>query len=208
MSPSRAQESNKALSALSGQEQEWADQYLYTGSKSAAFRIAYDCTNLSQKDIHIRAMNVGRRPHIKTYLEAELLARREDNRVSLDRVIEQYAALAFTDLPGIIEVEDGTVTITDTKNLTAAQRACIRSISVRDTRHGQHVEVTLVDKSKPLEALMRHLGGYAEHADKHQGLSINLNIGTPPKPKQATPAEDATDQADEATIDVQAEDLI
>lgn len=117
------------------------------------------------------ARSIAGRLLTKDNIQREISRRQKDlqrrTEVTQDRVVKELARIAFADMTDyaqvetrMIEKDDGTelsyqaVTLTETAELSADQRAAIAGI-----KQGVNgVEVKLHDKIKALELLGRHIG--------------------------------------------------
>ena len=105
-------------------------------------------------------------PHVAAAIEAAQEARAERVEVDADRVVEEYARIAFAYLTDVVQIEGGSVTVTDTDKLSPAQRASIAEISqTKDT-----IRVKLHPKTTALEGLGKHLGMFVNRSE------INANV--------------------------------
>lgn len=117
------------------------------------------------------ARSIAGRLLTKDNIQAEISRRQKDlqrrTEVSQERVVKELARVAFADATDYVQVEtrtveknDGTelsyqtVTLTETAELSADQRAAIAGIK----QGANGVEVKLHDKIKALELLGRHIG--------------------------------------------------
>ena len=100
------------------------------------------------------------------------------------RVLERYAHIAFTDLPGIVrwrKIDEGLnepVRILDFEKLTPAQRVAIkRKVSPPDNKGRQTIEIELHDPLKALEALAKHLGLFRNELAQVGTMNVQINLG-------------------------------
>ena len=117
------------------------------------------------------ARSIAGRLLTKDNIQREISRRQKDlqrrTEVSQERVVKELARVAFADATDYVQVEtrtveknDGTelsyqtVTLTETAELSADQRAAIAGIK----QGANGVEVKLHDKIKALELLGRHIG--------------------------------------------------
>jgi phage terminase small subunit len=114
----------------------------------------------------LRGYALLRRPDVQLAIRAAMDARAARTGVTSDRVVEELAAIAFSDIRNIIDFGTNHVRLRPASTMRAADRAAIKSISVRIGRRGcGHVRVRLHDKFSALYMLERHLG-----MDKHAPL--------------------------------------
>ena len=148
---------------LTPKQMRFVDEWLIDfNGKQAAIRAGY-----SAKTAEATAARLLRNVKV----QAEIARRQKDlqrrTEVSQERVVKELARVAFADATDYVQVEtrtveknDGTelsyqtVTLTETAELSADQRAAIAGI--KQGTNG--VEVKLHDKIKALELLGRHIG--------------------------------------------------
>ena len=132
------------------------------------------------------ARSIAGRLLTKDNIQREISRRQKDlqrrTEVTQDRVVKELARIAFADMTDyaqvetrMIEKDDGTelsyqaVTLTETAELSADQRAAIAGI-----KQGVNgVEVKLHDKIKALELLGRHIGMFNDK------LEIKATVDNP-----------------------------
>ncbi len=123
---------------------------------------------------------------------AELIQARADERskrtkITQDRVLEEYAKLAFSNMMDFIKIESGVASI-DFSEMTRDQAAALQEIVTEETNPsgvpGHEIVKTklkLRDKRGALQDVARHLGMFV---DKHEhevkappGLSVVIEAG-------------------------------
>ncbi len=148
---------------LTPKQMRFVDEYMIDfNATQAAIRAGYKA-----KTAHAIGAENLRKPKL-----AEEIARRQKDlqrrtEVTQERVVKELARVAFADATNYAQVEtrtvekdDGTelsyqtVTLTETAELSADQRAAIAGIK----QGANGVEVKLHDKIKALELLGRHIG--------------------------------------------------
>lgn len=94
---------------------------------------------------------------------AELVAERsEANAATIERVIKELCAIAFTQITDIVYINGRRkVVVKPTSELTEAQKSAIESIS--ETQYG--VKIKMHDKARAIEMLGRHLGMWLDRVE-------------------------------------------
>ena len=167
---------NKEKSGLTAKQERFCREYIidYNGQK-AGERAGY-----SKATARIVCCDLLSKPKIRKRVK-ELQEEVADRlNISVDRVLCEYAKLAFTDLPGIVHWEKGLMKIEDFQNLSPDQKACIKKFKVKTVNKildGESipvdvVEIELHDKRGALDMIGKHLGMFVEKHD--------LNVFTPP----------------------------
>lgn len=130
-------------------------EYLVTlNATEAARRAGY-----SPRHAGLRGYALLRRPDVQLAIRAAMDARAARTGVSADRVVEELAAIAFSDIRKILDFGPNHVRLRPASEMSTFDRAAIKSISVRIGRRGcGNVRVRLHDKFSALYMLERHLG--------------------------------------------------
>jgi hypothetical protein len=123
---------------------------------------------------------MAHRPGVRAAYEMALAEVAERAKVSRERVLAEYRAIAMADISDIATVTDeGTVKIEDFSTLPRETLAAIKRI--RETKHG--IDIELHDKRGALADLARHLGLFSDDDQAaRQAVGVQLNIGAPPGP--------------------------
>ena len=112
-------------------------------------------------------------------------------KVSGSRVLEELACIAFARATDYLQVENGVLTIRDSKSLTKRQRAAVASVEKTSTG----VKVKFYDKLKALELLGKAVGLFegtaAEETDNRlleailEATGKEVNVSELPELQQA-----------------------
>lgn len=167
---------------LTPKQMRFVDEWLIDfNGKQAAIRAGY-----SARTAEATAARLLRNVKV----QAEISRRQKDlqrrTEVTQERVIMELARVAFADATDYVQVEtrtvekdDGTevsyqtVTLTETAELSADQRAAIAGIKQGATG----IEIKLCDKLKALELLGRHIGMFNDKLDIKATISENPFAG-------------------------------
>lgn len=159
---------------LTEKQEKCCIEYLKCHNKSEAYRRAYDCKKMKESTINNNAYMFFNNSDIITRL-AELsktASLRNDN--TIDRIIQEYMKIAYTDLPGIINISNGRMSIEDFESLNSNQKSCIKSFKIKKAYQMgadgkpepiEHVEVTLHDKQHALDMLAKYEGMFIERKE-------------------------------------------
>jgi len=169
-------------------QEAFARQYLVARCKASAYRYAYDCENMKDETIYKKALIVYNTPIV--YNRIMELQEESNKRIEIttDKIQQGYAKLAFTDLPGIVNLNSGILTMSDFNNLTEPQRFCIKKFKVKTEMRlinevemkCEFVEVELYDKKSALDSLSKINGMFIDKVDhniKVEDDIIKVTIG-------------------------------
>jgi len=159
--------------ALTAKQEALCVAYVKGGAKdkSAAYRDVYDCSRMKPETVNHLAHREFDKPKIRARVEELMAPAIKKAEVTAERVIAEYAKLAFTDLPGIVTFDGTSMSVADFDKLTPEQRACIKKFRVKTETKMQPdgekvpvdvVEVELHSKQAALDSLAKHLGMFVE----------------------------------------------
>lgn len=150
---------------LSPKRARFVEEYLIDfNATQAAIRAGY-----SARDAHNQGARLSANVGIKAEIDKALADRSKRNIVDQNRIIEELAAIAFSDITGIVRFENGKMIIEESANLTDNQRRAILEMSESITEGGRTRKVKLHDKLRALELLGKHLAMFRDRVD------INVN---------------------------------
>ena len=121
--------------------------------RAAAMRAGYAPSKAAA-----RASELLRRADVQAMLRAELAARDDRTRVTGDRVIREFARIAFIDPARIAAWGPAGVTLAESGRMSEDDRAAVKSISVGGRKGARAQRFELFDKLAALDALGRYTG--------------------------------------------------
>ena len=134
------------------------DEYLRDCNGTRAYRVAYPCASYAAA--RTGAARLIRLPALAAELKAGRAAQRRRTRISADRVLRELAAIAFSDIGDLFDLDGRPIPV---RQLDPATRRAIASRTMSSatdasgmTRETFHVQFW--DKLRALEFLARHLG--------------------------------------------------
>jgi phage terminase small subunit len=105
-----------------------------------------------------RAWELLHRADVQAAVQAELKAREERTRVTGDRVIHEYACIAFIDPSRIASWGPEGVTLVPSERMNADDKAAVKLVSVGGRKGARAQRFELYDKLRALDALGRFTG--------------------------------------------------
>ena len=159
---------------LTDKQSRFIDEYLIDlNATQAAIRAGYSEKTAQE----IGAQNLSKLI-ISEEIQKRMQKRSESTEITAERVLKEYAKIAFTNLPGIVNFNKGMMSIEDFQNLNEDQKACIKKFKCKTvvsmTESGDEVpvemvEVELHDKQNALGMIGKHLGMFTEKVE-HSGV--------------------------------------
>lgn len=146
---------------LNEKQKRFINEYIIDlNAKQAAIRAGY-----SPKTAEVQASRLLSLVKVQTEIAKAMEDREKRTGITQDRVLAELSAIAFAKATDYVEIDDdGAVKIKATASLTDEQKKAIAGI--KEGANG--VEVKLVDKTKALEMLSRHLGLFND--------KLNVNV--------------------------------
>jgi phage terminase small subunit len=156
----------KNPSGLTAKQEQFAQAYVECGNASEAYRRAYSTENMKGASVHRLAHTVLRSPAVAARIEALTGAALIRHEVTVERIVEELAAIAFANMAEYVTVEADGATYVDLSGLARLQFAAISEVTTdsymdgrgEDAREVKRVKVKLSDKQAALEKLGKHLG--------------------------------------------------
>ena len=136
----------------------FADEYLIDLNATRAYKVAYP-TVKNDDTAAAAATRMLRNVKVAEYIQERMQERQKRTEITQDKVLQELAAVAFSNATDYVEVRDNTVIVKDTASLSE-----IKALSgIKESRGG--IEVKLNDKLKALELLGRHLGMFKDKVE-------------------------------------------
>lgn len=161
---------------LTPRQKRFVKEYLIDlNATQAATRAGYSKKTATQQaarlltNVNVQAAVTAGRKKINDNLE-----------VTAERIVAEYAKIAFTDMEEFAEWKNGNVTLKDSSTLTSKQTAAVQEVG--NTPNG--VKIKLHDKKGALDSLSRHLGLFTDKTE-HSGEIVVYHTEKPNKPADA-----------------------
>ena len=156
---------------LSEKQQRFVQEYIIDlNARQAAIRAGY-----SPKTAGAQSSRLLTNVNIQDEIAKAMEDRGKRTGVTQDRVLVELSAIAFAKATDYVEVDNnGSVKIKPTSELTTEQKKAIAGI--KEGANG--IEIKLVDKTKALEMLSRHLGLFNDKLNVNgEAIEIIEDIG-------------------------------
>ena len=148
-------------SHLTPKQTEFARQYLLDmNGTQAAIRAGY-----SAKTAEAQASRLLSNVKVAETIQTAMNKRAERTEITTDRVLREYARVAFADIRSVVTVKDGSVIVADTDQLTDDEAAAISEISETTSATGGSIKVKLHSKMSALQDIAKHLGMFPDRRE-------------------------------------------
>lgn len=143
--------------------------------KQAAIRAGY-----SAKTAEVQASRLLSNAKVAERLNLMRSALEEKTGITVQRVLEEYAKIAFFDPSKIFKSTVGGDPYIDVSEATPDEWAAVTAIQCEDYTDGRgddarevrKVKVTLADKKGALDSIAKHLGMFTEKVEHSGGINI------------------------------------
>lgn len=145
--------------ALTARRQAFVENYLVSlNARDAAQRAGY-----SERTAGAQGCILLKRPAVAAAIRTAMAERAQQNKVTVDRVIEGLTRLAFSDLGRLLDWGPDGATVKPNAALSEDDRAAIAGLTLRTDKDGRtHLQIRLHDKRGPLESLARYVKLYEQ----------------------------------------------
>lgn len=164
---------------LTPQQLRFVDEYLVDLNAVAAYaRAGYKAS--SERNAKTCSAAMMRHPGIRRAIETAKRHRSIVTGVTAERVLEEVAALAFSDVGDLLDLSGPTPKLKPVNEIPAAARRAIASLKVRTDpsdpeKKAQIIEYKLWDKPSALTQAGKHVGLFAE---KREETITHLHVET------------------------------
>lgn len=147
------------MARLNPKQKRFCEEYIVDlNATQAAIRAGY-----SEKTAGSQAHDLLKKPEIQTYIAKLQEKRSLRTQITADRVLEELAAIAFSNVTDAVKADKDGLVITDLDELPLATQAAISEISsiTRENMHGETsttARLKMHDKLGALRPLAQHLG--------------------------------------------------
>ncbi|MDR0615921.1 MAG: terminase small subunit [Synergistaceae bacterium] len=159
---------------MNRKRQRFVEEYLIDlNATQAAIRAGY-----SEKS----AVKIGHQLLDKTrhLIDAALAERSEKTKITAERVVQELAALAFTDFRKAVAWGPDGVRLLPSDELGDGEAAIIAEVTETRSETGGSIKAKRYDKLKALELLGRHLGMFSDKVDmRHSGEVTHVSVFDP-----------------------------
>lgn len=158
------------MANLTDKQARFVEEYLVDlNATQAAIRAGYSADS---------AYSIGHenlsKPEIAEAIAAAQAARSERTKITQDKVLREYARLAFSDMRRLMHWDPDGVRLKDADELDDDDAACVAEVAETTTKDGGSLKLKVHDKKGALDSVARHLGMFNDKL-QHSG-SVDLGL--------------------------------
>jgi phage terminase small subunit len=171
---------------LTPKQEAFCQRYIELGNATEAYRLAYDADGMKPASISRKAFELLENVKITAYI-TDLKARQlKRHDVTVDRVLAEYAKLAFLDVRKAFDANGVLLPIHELDDDTAAAISGLevdKKVSKMTDENGEPMveshlhKIKLSDKKGALDSLAKTLGMFSDG-------NVSVNVNTQPLPEQ------------------------
>lgn len=153
---------------LTPKQERFVQEYLIDlNATQAAIRAGYSAKTAEQQGPRLLG-NVG----VAEAIKAAQDARAKRTNITQDRVLQEYARIAFSNMKDFAEFGEGGVALKNLADMDDDAARCVAEVSESTTKDGGSVRFKLHDKKGALDSLARHLGMFTDKTEHSGHLGV------------------------------------
>lgn len=157
---------------LTDKQRRFAEEYPKDlNATQAAIRAGY-----SEKTARSIGQENLTKPDIQAAIQEQLDERSRRTEITADRVLMEYARLAFSDMREFLEWGPSGVTWKDSEKLPPEAAACVAEVSETISEGGRTRRFKLHSKTSALHDVAKHVGMFPK--DGAPPVNVNVNVGS------------------------------
>ena len=165
------------MAKLTEKQKRFIDEYLIDLNATRAYKSAYPSCK-KEETANVNASRLLRNAKVVEYKDKRMKDREQRTEITQDRVLKEYAKLAFFDPRKLFNSDGSPKDITDLDDETAAALAGLDVMEVYEGV-GENREFTgyckkykLADKKGTLDSIARHLGMFTDKLDLSGTIAV------------------------------------
>ena len=174
------------MTGLTPKQEAAAQAYVERGDKTDAYRSAYDTSGMKPETVNRAAFELFENPKIAARVKELREAHLKRHNVTVDRVLAEYAKLAFLDIRRAFDADGNLIPIHQLDDATAAAISGLevdKKVSKMTDENGDPMvesylhKIKFSDKKGALDSLAKTFGMFSDG-------SVNVSVNTQPLPEQ------------------------
>lgn len=162
-------------------QKRFCDEYLIDLNATRAYKIAYSRCK-KDETANVNGSKLLRNTKVQEYISEKMKDREQRTKITQDMVIKELAKIAFLDIRKLYTENGQLKNVADIDSETAGAISSLETLEeyegYGDDREkiGDTQKVRLLDKTKALELLGKHLGMFKDKVEIEQNKPFEVNI--------------------------------
>lgn len=148
--------------SVSDKQLEFCEEYLRTLNMTGAYRSVYGEQGKTNYQLYAAAKKKLNEKGVREYIDFRRKEAREELVIDTTRVMGELAAIAFTDITDVVDLDRNGASLKDPSEIAPEHKKAIKKITVREVEHehgmNRSIVIEMHDKQKAIETLAKHLG--------------------------------------------------
>ena len=162
-------------------QKRFCDEYLIDLNATRAYKVAYSRCK-KDETANVNGSKLLRNTKVQEYISEKMKDREQRTKITQDMVIKELAKIAFLDIRKLYTENGQLKNVADIDSDTAGAISSLETLEEYE-RYGDDREkvgdtqkVRLLDKTKALELLGKHLGMFKDKVEIEQNKPFEVNI--------------------------------
>lgn len=162
-------------------QKRFCDEYLIDLNATRAYKVAYSRCK-KDETANVNGSKLLRNTKVQEYISEKMKDREQRTKITQDMVIKELAKIAFLDIRKLYTENGQLKNVADIDSDTAGAISSLETLEeyegYGDDREkvGDTQKVRLLDKTKALELLGKHLGMFKDKVEIEQNKPFEVNI--------------------------------
>ncbi len=162
-------------------QKRFCDEYLIDLNATRAYKVAYSRCK-KDETANVNGSKLLRNTKVQEYISEKMKDREQRTKITQDMVIKELAKIAFLDIRKLYTENGQLKNVADIDSETAGAISSLETLEeyegYGDDREkiGDTQKVRLLDKTKALELLGKHLGMFKDKVEIEQNKPFEVNI--------------------------------
>ena len=165
--------------ALTAKQRSYVEGRISCLDPVEAYRAAYSTQKMSPPAIRVEAYRLEKHPAVAlqvTSAQQRIIQRVEKRTaVTVSRVVEEYARIAFADMRRYASVTPGGVRLRDSTDWTDDDAAAVAELGQSTSKDGGSIRFKLHNKVAALDSLAKHLGMFGDDPTRQGDRHLHLH---------------------------------
>lgn len=151
---------------LTVKQEKACQKFIELGDKTAAYKAAYNCSNMKPESINRKAFDLFAKVNIRSRVEELQRELKLRNEITVDTLIQELKKILFFNPKDLLDTEGN---LKDLSDLSHETTSAISYIDIHEENSGKRtLKVKFYNKLDALEKLAKHIGFYEKDSSNNQ----------------------------------------
>lgn len=160
---------------LTPKQQAYVEARVKGAGPSEAYRLAYSADRMSPNAIAVEASRLESHPNVSLILTSVTQKALTTLEVTAERVLQEYARIAFSDMRHFASVNKDGIDLKDSDDWSDDDAAAVAELGETTSKDGGSVRFKLHSKTAALDALAKHLRMFGDGDQDNGAKHLHLH---------------------------------